>query len=101
MEKKAGVSLALVKAQLKQFGDTSFMPVPRGLLETVKAAQYAQNTTRCDVDSRRMCLFVFRNNQRVTTEGAETGNEGLRSFWASLSLDVAIERARETQSRQR
>ncbi len=55
MKKKTEISLALMKTQLEQFDDTSFMSVPCDLLETIKAAQYAQNTIRCDIDFRKEC----------------------------------------------
>jgi len=55
VKKKAEISLALMKTQLKQFNDTSFMSVLCSLLKIIKAVQYVQNMTRCDIDFRRRC----------------------------------------------
>ncbi len=46
-----------MKIQLKQFDDTLFMSVLCGLLKTIKAVQYVQNTIRCDIDFRRKCYI--------------------------------------------
>jgi len=46
-----------MKTQLKQFNDTLFMSVSCDLLKIIKAAQYAQNIIRCDIDFRRECYI--------------------------------------------